>query len=78
MSTIVEEFYKCMQIEINTGRKAGRGEGRWWVLQWNKDKLELGNVTWKPEKVHLTPEVREANAMVCDYVWDKLYRPPFL
>jgi hypothetical protein len=44
------------------------------VKQTNKQtKSELGNVTWRPEMGHLTPEVRAAN----DYVWDKLL-PPFL
>jgi hypothetical protein len=45
------------------------------VLQWNKGKLELGNVTWRPEKGHLPPQVRAAKEMTCDYVWDKLYPP---
>jgi hypothetical protein len=31
----------------------------------------------KPEKGHLTPEVKIANKIVHDHVWDKLY-PPFL
>jgi hypothetical protein len=31
----------------------------------------------RPEKDHLTPEVKMANEIVCDHVWDKLY-PPFL
>jgi hypothetical protein len=32
----------------------------------------------RPEKGHLTPEVKTANEIACDYVWDKLYTPPFL
>jgi hypothetical protein len=31
----------------------------------------------RPEKGHLTPEVKAGNEIACDYVWDKLY-PPFL
>jgi hypothetical protein len=38
-------------------------------------KTELGNVIWRPEKGHLTPEVRADNKMTCDYVWDKVYSP---
>jgi hypothetical protein len=26
---------------------------------------------------HLAPEVKAANEIACDYVWDKLYPPPF-
>jgi hypothetical protein len=36
----------------------------------------LGNVTWRPEKGHLVPEVRVANEIAWDYVWDKLYPHP--
>jgi hypothetical protein len=38
-----------------------------------KGKPELGNVTWRPEEGHLTPEVKTANEITYDYVWDKLY-----
>jgi hypothetical protein len=31
----------------------------------------------RPEKCHLTPEVKMVNEIACDHVWDKLY-PPFL
>jgi hypothetical protein len=31
----------------------------------------------KPEKGHLAPEVKVANEIACDHVWDKLY-PSFL
>jgi hypothetical protein len=31
----------------------------------------------RQEKGHHTPEVRIANEIVCDHIWDKLY-PPFL
>jgi hypothetical protein len=31
----------------------------------------------RPEKGHLTPEVKMANEIVCDHVRDRLY-PPFL
>jgi hypothetical protein len=30
----------------------------------------------RPEKGHLAPEVKEANEIAYDYVWDKLYPPP--
>jgi hypothetical protein len=44
-----------------------------------KKKPELGNVTWRPKKGHLDAELRVANEMTCDYVWDKLHPPtPFL
>jgi hypothetical protein len=29
-----------------------------------KEKSELGNVTWRPEKAHLTPEVKTANEII--------------
>jgi hypothetical protein len=39
---------------------------------------ELGNVTQRPEDGHLTLEVKAANEMTCDSVWEKLYLlPPF-
>jgi hypothetical protein len=47
-------------------------EERLMNARWNKEKPELGNVTWRPEEGHLTPEIRVANEMTCDYVWDKL------
>jgi hypothetical protein len=31
----------------------------------------------RPEKGHLAPEVKVANEIACDHVWDKLY-PQFL
>jgi hypothetical protein len=31
----------------------------------------------RPEKGHLTPEVKMAKEIICDHVWDKPY-PPFL
>jgi hypothetical protein len=31
----------------------------------------------RPEKGHLTPDVKMVNDIVCDHVWDKLY-PPLL
>jgi hypothetical protein len=42
-----------------------------------KENQSWGLLTWRPEKGHLTPEVKTVNEIVCDYVWDKLY-PPFL
>jgi hypothetical protein len=30
----------------------------------------------RPQKGHLAPEVKVANEIACDYVWDKLYPPP--
>jgi hypothetical protein len=41
-----------------------------------KDKLKLGKVTWRAEKGHLAPEVKTANEITCNYVWDKLYPLP--
>jgi hypothetical protein len=38
-------------------------------------KVELGNVSWRPEEGHLVPEVKTANEVTCDYVWDKPYPP---
>jgi hypothetical protein len=29
----------------------------------------------RPEKGHLTPEVKIANKIICDCVWDKMYPP---
>jgi hypothetical protein len=29
----------------------------------------------RPEKGHLAPEVKVANEITCDHVWDKLYLP---
>jgi hypothetical protein len=43
------------------------------MLQYNKGKLELENVTWRAENGHLDPYVRVANEMTCDYVWDKVH-----
>jgi hypothetical protein len=31
----------------------------------------------RPEKGHLTLEIKVANEIICDHVWDKLY-PPIL
>jgi hypothetical protein len=36
-------------------------EGREGEETLNKGKLELGNVTWRQEEGHLTPEVKTAN-----------------
>jgi hypothetical protein len=30
------------------------------------EKLELGNVTWRPEKGHLASVVKAVNKMTCD------------
>jgi hypothetical protein len=63
---------------MSCGSVAGRqgGEERLMSATVKQKKLELGNVTWRPEKGHLDPEVKRANEMTCDYVWDKLYPPP--
>jgi hypothetical protein len=29
----------------------------------------------RPEKGHFAPEVKMANEIICDHVWDKLYSP---
>jgi hypothetical protein len=41
-------------------------------------KPELGNATWRPEEGHLAPEVKTANEIACDYIWDKLCPTLFL
>jgi hypothetical protein len=40
-------------------------------------KTRVGNATWRPEEGHLAPEVKTANEIICDYLWDKLYAPHF-
>jgi hypothetical protein len=66
-------------------RKAERGKGD------NETQQEIMSATVKqkktgfeechlapgmrPEKGHLTPEVKMANEIVCDHVWDKLHTP---
>jgi hypothetical protein len=56
---------------------AGRqGEGREINECYSKTKEN-----WRPEEGHLAPEVKTANEIACDYVWDKLLPyppPPFL
>jgi hypothetical protein len=32
----------------------------------------------RPEKGHLTPNVKKASEIICEHVWDKLNPPPFL
>jgi hypothetical protein len=45
-----------------------------------RDKTEK-NWIWgmspglRPEKGHLSPEVKVANEIACDHIWDKLYLP---
>jgi hypothetical protein len=35
------------------------------------------HITWvRPEKDHLAPEVKMANEIVCDHVWDICTLPP--
>jgi hypothetical protein len=43
-------------------------------------KTRLVNVAWRSEKGHLSPEVKTANEITCDFVWNKLYPalPAFL
>jgi hypothetical protein len=36
-------------------------------------KTGLGECYLETEKGHLAPEVKTANEIACDYVWDKLY-----
>jgi hypothetical protein len=62
---------------MHCDRKAGRGKGDNECYS-EREKTDLGNVTWvRPEKGHLASEVKVANEIACDHVWDKLY-PPFL
>jgi hypothetical protein len=35
----------------------------------------VGKVTWRPEKCYFAPEVKAANEITYDHVWDKLYPP---
>jgi hypothetical protein len=60
------------------GNEAGKQGGEKGLMRAtvSKGKQELGNVTWRPEEGHLTPEVKTSNEMTCDYVWDKLHHPP--
>jgi hypothetical protein len=38
----------------------------------------MSSSTWDDiEKDYLAPEIKIANEIICDHVWDKLY-PPFL
>jgi hypothetical protein len=53
------------------------GERRSIIATGKQRKTGVGNVTWRPEEGHLTPEVNVANEIICDYVWDKLYPPHF-
>jgi hypothetical protein len=40
-----------------------------------KNRFEEGQVApgMRPEKSHLTPEVKIANETICDHAWGKLY-----
>jgi hypothetical protein len=49
------------------------GEERLTSATAKQRKTRLGDVTWRPEEGHLSPEVKAANEMACDFVWDKLY-----
>jgi hypothetical protein len=64
-------------LSIKAGNVAGRqGEGREINECYSKTKEN-----WRPEEGHLAPEVKTANEIACDYVWDKLLPyppPPFL
>jgi hypothetical protein len=41
-------------------------------------KPELRNVTWRPEECILSPEVKTANEITCDYHGTSPYPSPFL
>jgi hypothetical protein len=49
------------------------------MVKQNKNRFEECQAApgVRPEKGHLTPEVKMANEIVCDHAWDKLC-PPFL
>jgi hypothetical protein len=59
------------------GILAGRqgGEGRLMSATVKQRKTGVEDVTRRPEEGHLIPDVKAANEMTCDYVWDKLYPP---
>jgi hypothetical protein len=63
-------------LSIKVGNVAGRQGGGGEINECyseTKGKLELGNVTWRPEEGHFTPEVKTASVIITrDYVWDKL------
>jgi hypothetical protein len=40
-----------------------------------KKKMELGSVSWRPEKGHFALEFKATNEITCDYVGDKMYPP---
>jgi hypothetical protein len=44
------------------------------VEQQQQQKPDLRNVV-RPESSHLAQEVKMANEIACDHVWDKLYPP---
>jgi hypothetical protein len=65
---------------IVAGRKGGRRE----IMRDNECKSETKKVRFvechiapgvQPEKDCLTPELKMANEIICDHVWDKLYPP---
>jgi hypothetical protein len=56
---------------------AGRQGGGREINECYSKTKELGKVTRRPEEGQLAPEVKTANEITCDHVWDKLY-PPFL
>jgi hypothetical protein len=61
-----------MLFDQEGGNMAGRQErGREIMSATVKVKLELGNVTWRPEKGHLAPEVKVANEITCDYTLEE-------
>jgi hypothetical protein len=63
----------CRGVLVLLWQEGREGEKR---LMSATGKPELGNVTWRPEKGHLAPEVRAANKITCDHVWDKLLPAP--
>jgi hypothetical protein len=54
---------------IKGGNVAGRQGGGGEIMSVTvKQRKTLGNVTWRPKKGHLAPEVKAANEIICDYV----------
>jgi hypothetical protein len=68
-----------LSIKEGMCRKAGRGDGDNECYSEAKKNWSWGMLPGvRPEKVHLVPEVKMANEIACDCVWNNLYLPPFL
>jgi predicted membrane protein len=78
---IVIKYLQCKTyhfIHNEAGSQGGRREIRRdneCNSETNKQKKWIWGMSpgVRPEKGHLTPEVKMANEIACDHVWDKLY-----